>query len=390
MLKKNPYLLLVVIMLLNLMNCEIDPIRINTSSQIKDNVGFSVTGNPPEFVWPEVEGATYWLLVGTDPDFDNGSGTILIDESDLIENKYKAPDEFVSGKYHWKVKYKIGNFEDWYWSSIMNFTICSNGDYEVTGNPPHFEWPEVEGATYWLLVGTDPDFDNGGGTILINESDLTDNEYTASDKFTDGKYYWKVKFKVGDFEDWYWSPIMEFTIGGYCVSGNPPVFEWPEDPDILSYWILVCTKEDFDNGGGMMVIDESELTDNHYTDLCMLNPGTYYWKVKYIYANMNDSYWSPIQEFTIQNEGYYVSDTDTAYPEFNWPAVKNATYWLLVSDIPDIGSGTWLINEEDLTSNVYKSKIPFSQGTYYFKVKIKEGDASTWYWKPIMQFIVSN
>jgi hypothetical protein len=100
------------------------------------------------------------------------------------------------------------------YSPFVDFKIAASGNgFTATGNPPVFEWPSVDGATYWLLVGDDGDV--GSSNWLVDQRDLASNRYTAPAAFPVGwTYYWKVKYKVGPFESWYWSPIMPFTIPG--------------------------------------------------------------------------------------------------------------------------------------------------------------------------------
>jgi hypothetical protein len=79
--------------------------------------------------------------------------------------------------------------------------------------------------------------------------------------------------------------------------------------------------------------------------------------------------------------------TGGSLPAFTWPSGASC-YWLLVSDNPDVGSGNWLIDQRELTSNSFISTRTFSPGTYYWKVKYKEGDISNWYWSAIYNFTV--
>ncbi|MBN1695899.1 MAG: hypothetical protein JW881_00175 [Spirochaetales bacterium] len=99
-------------------------------------------------------------------------------------------------------------------SPWVDFKITPpDGVFRVTGNPPLFEWPEVAGAQYWLLVGDDGDL--GSSTWLVDRRDLGTNGYQSPSAFPAGRtYYWKVKYKAGPVEAWYWSEIMPFEIPG--------------------------------------------------------------------------------------------------------------------------------------------------------------------------------
>ena len=65
--------------------------------------------------------------------------------------------------------------------------------YFVTGNPPEFSWPD-EDNYYWILACTTIDFDNGGGTIIVDEGNLQDSNFQSLNILSPGIYYWKVKF----------------------------------------------------------------------------------------------------------------------------------------------------------------------------------------------------
>jgi hypothetical protein len=106
----------------------------------------------------------------------------------------------------------VGEFQSDVSATAVYAVVASpppGNEYQVTSNPPTFTWPAAA-PQYWLLVSDNPDV--GSGTFLIDEQTLATNSYTAKNVFAPGTYFWKVKFKVGPYANWYWSPIMCFTI----------------------------------------------------------------------------------------------------------------------------------------------------------------------------------
>ncbi|MBN2442963.1 MAG: hypothetical protein JXJ04_16510 [Spirochaetales bacterium] len=176
----------------------------------------SVRGNlltdRPLFSWASVSGATSYTLYVIDVD----NQSIVLKEMNLMEDDiaYEPRNPLpMNIPLRWKMKGENPDGTGPY-STPVDFMITSNEEaYSVTGNPPLFRWPAVNQSGYWLLVGDSRDL--GSSTWIIDERELTSNSYQSNITFPSGStFYWKVKFKVGAFEDWYWSAIRSFTIPG--------------------------------------------------------------------------------------------------------------------------------------------------------------------------------
>jgi hypothetical protein len=158
------------------------------------------------------------------------------------------------------------------------------------GTRPFFQWPQAS-SSYWLILGTSRDFDNGGGQWLINEGNITNYYYQTRSVLPPGTYYWKVKFK----DQSVWSPIFEVVIPPdiYTVTDKAPyIFSWPNAAPL--YWLLVT------DSAGIRVVDDGALTANTYTKK-KLTAGTYTWRVKYkISQDSTLGVWSPLQTFTVK------------------------------------------------------------------------------------------
>jgi len=77
---------------------------------------------------------------------------------------------------------------------------------------PTFDWTDVEPlypVTYTLQVATDPSFEES--TLVINETELEESEYTPSEHMVEGVYYWRVSATVGIYVT-NWSETWCFTI----------------------------------------------------------------------------------------------------------------------------------------------------------------------------------
>ena len=340
---------------------------------------------------------------------------------------------------------------------------------QVSDTRPYFQWEGVPGATsYWLLVADQADI--GSGQWLINAEMVYATSVPSTYTFAYGKtYYWKVKYRIGDVP-YTWSSIESFTVLPPGATATPqsttpspgstpeitpdntpgstptpalsqgvpevlypvgdipvqkPVFRWNPVPDATSYWLLVSDQEDI--GSGRWLINEGSLTGTSFASSCTFACGqTYYWKVKYRIGDVPCT-WSRIVSFTVNCSGPTdpvppeitpppsrtpivtfkptpvpvlnadppellspLGNISSQRPHFRWSAVQGATsYWLLVSDQADVGSGRWLINEGTVYGTSFASNYTFVNGrTYYWKVKYRVNDTPGT-WSAIKSFTVN-
>ncbi|MBN2533958.1 MAG: Vps62-related protein, partial [Spirochaetales bacterium] len=177
-----------------------------------------VAENCPVFEWTAVNGATdYWLIVADGSDISESNWLINV----TVNSTYyqDCTVNFEENKwYYWKVK-SVFNGVGGEWSEITGFIIQFDSLKphviaplgEISDTRPVFQWEPVSGATtYWLLVGTSPDFDHNPSLINIS----TENTAYQDPGITferDILYYWKVK-SVFNGVGGAWSDIVSFII----------------------------------------------------------------------------------------------------------------------------------------------------------------------------------
>ncbi len=188
------------------------PFVVDAPDTSKCAVRGDVSTDTPAFTWSAVREATTYTLYVISSDDESmlvRDTNIAIDEGPYTPKEALPEDTALKWTVRGENEKGAGPISQW-----IDFRITATGNgYEASGNPPVFRWPEMEGATYWLLAGDDADV--GSSNWLVDQRELATTTYTAPAKFPAGRtYYWKVKYKAGPFESWYWSPIMPFTIPG--------------------------------------------------------------------------------------------------------------------------------------------------------------------------------
>ena len=169
--------------------------------------------------WGNLSGTSYKWQIALDSTFDN-----IVKEGIASSSTATATGLALGTTYYWRVK-AIEPAEG-PWSSAVSFTTAST----VSGAPiltspangatisetkPLFTWTSVAGATsYKIQIATDAAF-----TSITKEATSASAFYAATDKLSNGVYYWRVQATVGsDTTAW---GSGAFTVGAATTSSTP-------------------------------------------------------------------------------------------------------------------------------------------------------------------------
>ncbi|MGH2566843.1 MAG: hypothetical protein ACRDGA_00765, partial [Bacteroidota bacterium] len=274
----------------------------NLSTPSDRAVGQSVN---PYLWWSSVPGAKrYHLQVAT----DSGFISFVVSDS-TVPSYYKqiGPLE-VATTYYWRVRgmnalgsgpfslsrsfTTLGGM-----TSAPTLTSPANGAIGQRLSPSLY-WGYLSGATHHhLQVARDSSF----GLMVLNDSVLTNTNADIGPLEPATRYYWRVKSRnqIG------WGPFSEVwhftTLGGMTSAPTltspsngavgqrlSPSLYWGYLSGAISYHLQVARDSSF----GLMVLNDSALT-NAYANIGPLEPATrYYWRVK----ARNQIGWGPFSE----------------------------------------------------------------------------------------------
>ena len=199
------------------------------------------------------------------------------------------------------------------------------GDGSETKAATYFEWEDVDDPSlpvrYQLQIASDGNF-----AFVVMEKTLAESEYTLSDEMAlaavteDSPYYWRIKAIDGATNESEWSVPRSFLVlappaplpllpedGGEAEARA--YFDW-EDVTSLSppvmYYLQVAAAEDF----AELILEKDGLTESEYTVTeeeklaAVKKNAPYYWRVRAVDDNGNESEWSAPSSFTV---GFYLA-----------------------------------------------------------------------------------
>ncbi len=352
------------------------------------------TGVPvlTEFTWNAADRAeSYELQVSTDQTF----ATTVIDETGLTDTDFTVSTAFDNAtEYFWRVRaVNAGGEGDW--SETFSFTTIVAISDQVTLISPadeatgvsvltEFTWSAADRAdSYELQVSTDNTF----ATSVIDETGLTDTDFTVSTAFDNAtEYFWRLRaVNAGGEGDWSetfsFTTIVAITDQVTLVSpadeatGVPVLteFTWTSADRAESYELQVSTDLTF----ATTVIDETGLNDTDFTVSTAFDNATkYFWRVRAVNAG-GEGDWSETFSFTtivsvpdvITLSGPSHESTGLSiHPSFSWePDPLATTYTLQITTDPIFGTGvTTYTDIEELYFNL-PVDLEYST-TYYWRV----------------------
>jgi len=373
------------------------PILLNPSD------GSEINDNTPTFEWEDVQGVLeYHIQIDTENNFISP----VIDISTLTAITYTPTSLLADGTYYWRIKAKdaAGNWSNW--SSIWRVSIDTQGppapslispsdDSTTNNNTPSLEWSDVTGAIEYQLQ-----VDNNGNfsSPTLNQTGITNSNYTLISSLPDDSYYWRVRAKNSKNNWGEWSEVWSFTIdtkgpiaptlvspaNTSSTNDNTPTLDWHNVTDAEEYQIQIDSNSNFTSPQ----IDKVGITNSTYTTLSSLSDGTYYWRVRAKDNLGNWGGWSSGWSFTIDTQpppfptllspadGSEINDNT---PMFDWDDVKGVTEYQIQVDLDNNFTSPG-IDKSGLTSSTYTPASSLADETYYWRVKAKDaaGNLSDW------------
>ena len=196
------------------------------------------------------------------------------------------------------------------------------------------------------------------------------------------------------------APTLLSPANNATVTSLPINFDWSDVNDNQTGGSNPCTYQiqvGNDSNFSSPVVDQSGLSSSNYS-ISSLPNGTYYWRVRVKDAANNYSSWTQVFTFTLQSGGGGGDTTPPPAPTllspannatitslpivFDWTDVDDnqtggsnpCTYRLQVDNDSDFSSPN--IDQSDLSSSGY-SIISLSNGTYYWRVCVKDAVGNT-------------
>ncbi len=265
---------------------------------------------------------------------------------------------------------------------------------------PEFTWQEVEGATtYRIEFCQDSGF---GDTRFSYTTANTSYTPTASSKFPDGIWYWRVKVE-NPSEGSFYSPARSFTKEWASATNNPTLlypaegatldfyttdtFSWEAVTGAATYRFQIASSAD---GFSTPLYNAYTLAPVHQPTTKLAN-GTYYWRVIPRDPNDRQGTTSAVREFTVSYAlvPQLIEPEDDATPTFTptlrWSAVQGAQYYRLeYSTDPSFGSGVTAITTRN-TTYTPTDDVP-NDVNYYWRARVHSGQ-SVGPWSEVRSFV---
>jgi hypothetical protein len=279
--------------------------------------------------------------------------------------------------------------------------------------PFYWDWPTGSNASTpfagnVLQVDLDKEYTpphEGNIQITSNTSHLSENNVSLlSDLAGDHLYYWRVQPR-------YWLPGFQPVFGAWTegwsfrriglipqnlhtsISFGTPTFNWDMAEGAQTYRLQVATDPNF----GSIVIDIATPI-NSFTPIDALNQGQYYWRVQINrYADVSND-WSAVQQLTLSlptPTGLMPDQTVIQYaPTLCWDPLVGYdngepvfTAWKYHVQVSNVADFTLIYDQADTFSNCWTPTMGYSDGKFYWRVALLDGNDHQGYYSPSATFI---
>lgn len=315
----------------------------------------------PTFTWAvAVNALISHIQVSNTPGFT----TLLID-TDTEATSYTPTGVWPDGIYYWRVKAAAGPANKRVWgeySALWTFVKdwSDNGAIRplLLQPPPDavrssfsvedFAWVPIPGAAGYLIeIAADSQF-----ATIVYKAETLKARHTPSVRLGSGGYFWRVTpfayaassvanrvyadpSESGRFTiDWTTAPV-QLTPENYVATPFVPRFQWQAVEGAKSYQIQVSTDSGF-NPTSTTLYNTANTDFTPNTNLS--NDKEYYWRVKAIDQNENETSWSTIRAFRTQwNFAPKLltprnNQIQLSYPFFSWVPVPGAEQYQIQID----------------------------------------------------------
>jgi hypothetical protein len=188
-------------------------------------------------------------------------------------------------------------------------------------------------------------------------------------------------------------PIGPWPLHGSTILDTTPLFDWEDVVDAAGYHLQVNTNDSFT---GTMVEDNVSVTASQYQVTIMLSDNTtYYWRVRVKDTDGMWGNWGDIWSFTIDiappstpfpSDG---SATNKTTPLLDWDDVLEAAAYHVQFSENDSFSGSMIEDNDAVVISQYQVSTALSEGaTYYWRVRVQNGDGYWGDWSDIWDFSV--
>ncbi len=306
------------------------------------------------------------------------------------------------GTYYWHVKAEDNSGNQSAWSSTDNFTVDTTAPTlpsglttAVTGNDVALDWNDSTDATtrvdhYTIEYTTAASFTTAvSQDVAASNLDLED--------LGDGTYHWRVQAVDAEGNASSWISGADFTVDitapeipislDAVVIDNDVSLDWDDASDNLTgtkEYVVEYADNDQLTGAISQTVTVSELDLSGLTDMT-----TYYWRVRAVDNNGNESAWSAVDNFSIDVSDIQAPDVPTGLSDI----VTNDNVALNWDDSSDNKSGIkeYVVEYADnqvftdaISATVISSELELNSltdmTTYYWRVKAVDnsGNESGW------------
>ncbi|MCD6166249.1 hypothetical protein J7K19_06045, partial [bacterium] len=188
------------------------------------------------------------------------------------------------------------------------------------------------------------------------------------------------------------SPTLLSPANGSVFADPTPRLDWSDVPLVHRYELQIDDNSNFYSP----VLKDTSIKNSFYTVSTALADATYYWRVRARYTGGNWSNWSSVWKFTVDTTGPMAPNlispangtaTNQNTPTFDWSDVSGAVEY----QIQVAGNNTFSspkIDRFGLTSSTYTTTSPFTDGTYYWRVRAKDNLNNWGGWSTVWSFTI--
>jgi pectate lyase len=269
----------------------------NQAELILPNHNESISPVELSFAWKPINNASeYRVQISKSSDFSSN----VININNIKTYSLVYPELDANSTYYWRVR-ASNSFGNGNYSSVRSFKTGSKNvspartfllspknQKEDVSLTPTFHWAKVPNTdSYQIQVSDKSDFSN----LIVNQSNLTTNEYLSLKLKENSTYYWRVRarngsgtgsystvsfFRTLSFDNTPHSVVPVSPINQIQVSPLRANFEWIEQPTAEFYQVQIATDFNFSN----LIFNKSQLYGTHLK-IPELDPNkTFFWRIR--------------------------------------------------------------------------------------------------------------
>lgn len=289
--------------------------------------------------------------------------------------------------------------------------VSPENNENIYDNTPFMDWQDATGAdNYRIQIDNDSDYSTPN---VDNDNVGSLSQYQVPDEnaLPDGFYYWRVcgenENGLGPWSDnWVFrvdtlapsAPTMVSPENNENTNDNTPNLNWntvTDNSTPVLYRCYISDNSEFPHDN----YDSGWISDDNYQLPSELTEGWWYWHVmaKDNAGNEGDNsgWWRFQVDVTAPSAPTLVSpdngaQTNDSTPTLSWNTVSDnslpVTYNLQVDD--DSGFSSPTENVSGLTNNSYTTSSSLADGTWYWRVRVRDNAGNVGSWSSGRSFTV--